>query len=80
MIAQKSECRFTFAILEEGCQDCIDAACGPFQGGINPSVQRYLLLTGEEKRIYKKGLVMNTISLIFLFSDLPVLFALYGFI
>lgn len=52
----------------------------PFQGGINPSVQRYLLLTGEKKKILKKRLVMNTISLIFLFSDLPVLFALYGFI
>jgi len=28
----------------------------------------------------RKGLVMNIVSLIFLFSDLPVLFALYGFI
>lgn len=50
----------------------------PFQGGINPSVQGYLLLTGEKKK--NPGLAMNTISLIFLFSDLPVLFALYGFI
>lgn len=52
----------------------------PFQGGINPSMQRYLLLTGEKKKEKKNGLAMNTVSLIFLFSDLPVLFALYGFI
>lgn len=55
----------------------------PFQGGINPSVQGYLLLTGEKKKKKKDknpGLAMNTISLIFLLSDLPVLYALYGFI
>lgn len=53
----------------------------PFQGGINPSVQGYLLLTAEKKKEEKNpGLAMNTISLIFIFSDLPVLFALYGFI
>lgn len=28
-----SECRLTFAMLEEGCQHCIDAACGPLPGG-----------------------------------------------
>lgn len=31
--SSERECLLAFAMLEEGCQHCIDAACGPLPGG-----------------------------------------------